>query len=61
VAPGLIETNGIDGYHRVIDLSADSADSFGGIPLAQTRATAVANAIVINGLAVLCRERDALR
>jgi hypothetical protein len=58
VAQGLIESNAIDGYRRVIDLSADSANSFGGIPLVQARATALANDIVINGLAVLCRERD---
>jgi hypothetical protein len=58
VAQGLIETNGIDGYRRVIDLSADSANSFGGIPLAEARASALANDIVINGLAVLCREQE---
>lgn len=58
VAQGLIETNRIDGHRRVIDLSADSANSFGGIPVAQARASALANDIAINGLAVLCRERD---
>jgi Protein of unknown function (DUF1194) len=56
VAQGLIETNAIDGYRRVIDLSADSANSWGGIPIAVARAEALARGTVINGLAVLCRE-----
>jgi len=51
----MIESNAIEGYRRVIDLSADSAYTLGGIPLAEARATALAADIVINGLAVLCR------
>jgi hypothetical protein len=58
IAQGLIEANGIDADRRVIDLSADSANSFGGIPLGAARAAALAGDIVINGLAVLCRADD---
>jgi hypothetical protein len=51
----LIETNAVDGYRKVIDVSADSANSWNGVPLPQARAEALAAGIVINGLAVLCR------
>jgi len=56
VAQGLIETNAIDGYRRVIDVSADSASSFGGIPIEAARQAALDAGITINGLAILCRE-----
>ena len=55
-AHALIETNAIDGTRKVIDFSADSAYSFGGIPVASARAAAIAAGIVINGLAILCRD-----
>jgi hypothetical protein len=55
VAQSLIETNDIDGHRKVIDLSADSANSFGGTPIEIARAKALAAGITINGLAVLCR------
>ena len=58
VAQGLIEGNGYDGHRRVIDLSGDSANSWGGVPVAEARASALGSDIVINGLAILCRERD---
>jgi hypothetical protein len=58
VAQGLIETNDVDGYRKVIDISADSATSWGGIPVAEARRTALDAGIVINGLAILCREPD---
>jgi hypothetical protein len=51
----LIETNAHEGYRRVIDLSADSANSWNGIPLALAREQVVAAGITINGLAILCR------
>jgi len=51
----LIETNAYTGLRRVIDLSADSANSWNGPPLETARAEVVASGIVINGLAVLCR------
>ena len=51
----LIESNGIESYRKVIDLSADSANSWTGISIAEARAAALAADIVINGLAVLCR------
>jgi len=52
----LIESNGINGFRRVIDLSGDSANSWNGIPLEAARQTAIAADIVINGLAILCRD-----
>lgn len=55
VAQALIERNEFEGYRRVIDLSADSASSWDGIPLAEARQAALMADIVINGLAVLCR------
>ncbi len=54
-AQTLIETNPIQGHRRVIDVSADSANSWGGIPIAEARSRALAADIVINGLAILCR------
>ena len=39
----------------MIDLSADSANSWNGIPLATAREQVVAAGITINGLAILCR------
>ncbi len=55
VAQALIEGNDIEGTRKVIDFSADSAYSGGGVPVAEARAAALAADIVINGLAVLCR------
>ena len=55
-AQALIEGNEIASTRRVIDLSADSAWSGGGVPIVQARAAALAAAIVINGLAILCRD-----
>jgi hypothetical protein len=52
----LIEGNDLEGYRKVIDLSADSASSFGGIPLEIARQAALMADITINGLAVLCRD-----
>jgi hypothetical protein len=58
VAHGLIESNTFEGYRKVIDFSGDSAWSFGGMPVAQARAAALAADIVINGLAILCRAAE---
>jgi hypothetical protein len=55
-AHGMIERNPIEGSRRVIDFSGDSAYSWGGIPVAEARARALAAGIVINGLAILCRD-----
>jgi len=55
-AQALIEGNAIDGTRKVIDFSGDSSYSFGGIPVAVARARALAAGIVINGLAILCRD-----
>lgn len=56
LAQGLIEDNAIDGQRRVIDISADSANSWSGPPIEEARARALAADITINGLAILCRE-----
>ena len=42
----------------MIDFSADSAYSFGGVPIAEARAAALLDDIVINGLAILCRSPE---
>jgi len=55
-AQSLIDSAGVRSDRNVIDLSADSANSWGGIPIAVARADALAKGTVINGLAVLCRE-----
>ncbi len=55
---GLLTDNGFEGFRRVIDLSADSANSWGGLSIAAGRARAEAADVVVNGLAVLCREAD---
>lgn len=52
----LIKTNDIEGTRKVIDFSGDSSWSGGGMPVAETRAAVLADDIVINGLAILCRD-----
>jgi hypothetical protein len=51
----LNESNDVNGYRKVIDLSADSANSWSGLSIAEARASALGADIVINGLAILCR------
>jgi hypothetical protein len=51
----LIRSNGYEGRRKVIDFSADSAWTWGGVPIEVARAAALADDIVINGLAILCR------
>jgi hypothetical protein len=58
VGQGLIEGNAVDGLRKVIDVSADSAYSWGGVPLPLARRAALSAGIVINGLAILCRDQD---
>jgi len=58
VAHGLLEVNEINGTRRVIDFSADSTYSWGGLEIEVARAQALADGITINGLAILCREAD---
>jgi hypothetical protein len=50
----LIETNGFDGVRRVIDVSGDGPNNFGG-PVVQARDAAVGRGIVVNGLPILIR------
>ena len=54
----LIEGNGYQGTRRIIDFSADSAYTFGGIPPELAREAALSDGVIINGLAVLCRAKD---
>ncbi len=58
VAQALIAGNGYEAPRRVIDFSADSAYSFSGVPVALARSMAIAADITINGLAILCPDRD---
>ena len=55
-AQTLIEGNDIDGHRKVIDFSADSANSWTGLPVEDVRAGIIASGITINGLAILCRD-----
>lgn len=55
MAQRTIETNAFEGERRVIDISADSANSWNGVPLALAHERAIEAGITINGLAVLCR------
>jgi hypothetical protein len=50
-----IEGNAHEGERKVIDVSADSAWSWNGVPLQLARDRAIEAGITINGLAVLCR------
>ncbi|MEE8188034.1 MAG: DUF1194 domain-containing protein [Kiloniellales bacterium] len=55
-AHALIAGDEVVGTRRVIDFSGDSAWEGGGIPVSQARAAALSDGIVINGLAILCRD-----
>lgn len=57
-AHNLLKSNRYEGLRKVIDISADSGNSWLGVPVAQARAAIVADKITINGLAILCRECD---
>ena len=52
----LIENNDLIGLRRVIDLSADSANNWNGPPIGLARQQVLDAGIVINGLAILCRQ-----
>ena len=52
----LIRSNDFEGTRKVIDFSGDSAWSGGGVPIMEARAAIFADEIVINGLAILCRD-----
>jgi hypothetical protein len=54
----LILSNDIRGSRMVMDLAGDSANSWDGIPIKEARDAAVASGMVINGLPILCRQRD---
>ena len=57
-AQALIESNDIEAFRRVIDFSGDSANNFGGVPIAAARSSALTADITINGLAILCKQED---
>ncbi len=52
----LIRANDFDGTRKVIDFSGDSAWTSGGVSVFEARAAILADDIVINGLAILCRD-----
>jgi uncharacterized protein DUF1194 len=52
----LIEANGFEGWRKVIDLSGDSSWNPQGPAIAMARDAVLGADIVINGLAILCRE-----
>lgn len=54
----LIETNGFEGWRKVIDLSADSSWNPQGPPISAAREAVTAAGVTINGLAILCRAAD---
>jgi hypothetical protein len=51
----MIEGSKFRGYRKVIDLSADSANNWDGLSIAAARSSILLADIVINGLAILCR------
>ena len=53
-----IETNRYDGHRKVIDFSGDSANNWNGMPIAVARKKALDAGIIINGLAILCRDES---
>jgi hypothetical protein len=52
----LIEGNGFEGWRKVIDLSGDSSWNPQGPPIPTARDAVLGAGVVINGLAILCRE-----
>ncbi len=52
----LIESNQLSGTRKVIDFSGDSANTWNGILIHEARAAALRAGIIINGLAILCRD-----
>lgn len=57
-AQNLIEANEIDGFRKVIDFTGDSANNWNGPPISEARAAALKAGMIINGLAILCRENE---
>ena len=54
----LIETNGFNGWRKVIDFSGDSPNSYSGPSISEARDAVVASGITINALPILCRFCD---
>ncbi len=57
----MIEGNDHEGFRKVIDLSADSANNWNGPSIEEGRQAALAAGITVNGLAILCRSCDSGR
>ena len=55
-AQNLIEANAFNGFRKVIDFSGDSANNWGGPSISDARAAALRAGMIINGLAILCRD-----
>lgn len=55
MAANQIESNDVEGTRKVIDLSGDSANSWGRPSIAEARQSVLDRGITINGLAILCR------
>ncbi|MBL8790392.1 MAG: DUF1194 domain-containing protein [Rhizobiales bacterium] len=55
-AAAAITSNTFEGTRKVIDLSADSVNSWGGAGVPEARKVVLEQGITINGLAVLCRK-----
>ncbi len=55
VAHKAIQSNDYNGQRRVIDFSGDSANNWGGPPIDTARQAALADGLIINALAILCR------
>ena len=55
-AQNLIEANAFNGFRKVIDFAGDSANNWGGPSIRDARAAALRAGMIINGLAILCRE-----
>jgi hypothetical protein len=53
-----IATNAFEGHRKVIDFSGDSANNWSGRPIADARKAALEAGLIINGLAIACREID---
>ncbi len=51
----LIADDTHEGFRKVIDFSGDSANNWNGPPLEEARQAVLAQGVVINGLAILCR------
>ena len=57
-SPRFYGEDALEGWRKVIDLSADSAWNPQGPPISAAREAVTAAGVTINGLAILCREAN---